>query len=109
GYGDMAPKTVLGRVVTGCWIVISIVMATSLIAGIASTLTLSGIGTNSISTAEQLAGRNVAAVTGSPGETFARVNGARVSPAETLEEAYGLLDARLVDAIVFAGRNCSTT
>ena len=101
GYGDLAPKTFLGRLVTAVWIVISVIMATSLVAGIASTLTLTGMSTNAITTAEELHGRNVAALAGSPGESFAREYGARVRRVESLDRAYSLMQQRAVDAVVF--------
>ena len=41
GYGDKAPITLLGRIITGCWMVISIIFATSMVAGIAISSELS--------------------------------------------------------------------
>lgn len=101
GYGDMAPKTPLGRLVTGIWIVISFIAATSLVAGIASTLTLTGINSQIIGTAEQLRGKPVAVLTDSPGQMFAQRYGARINGVDTLADAYNLLEQRTVDAIVF--------
>ncbi len=101
GYGDMAPKTPLGRLVTGAWIVISFVAAASLLAGIASTLTLTGMSSQVIATAEQLQGHAVAAVADSPGEDFALRYGARVRDVESLEAAYQQIQQRAVDAVVF--------
>jgi polar amino acid transport system substrate-binding protein len=101
GYGDLAPKTRLGRTVTGLWIVISVITASSLVAGIASTLTLTGLRNSSIATAEQLSGRTVAVLANSPGEDFARRYGAQLREVETLREAYELLSRRAVDAVVF--------
>ncbi len=101
GYGDLAPRTFLGRLVTAIWIVISVIMATSLVAGIASTLTLTGMTTNTITTAEELRGREVAVLSGSPGESFARNYGAKVSGVDSLAKAYQLIEAKTVDAIVF--------
>ncbi len=101
GYGDLAPKTFLGRLVTAVWIVISVIMATSLVAGIASTLTLTGMSTNAITTAEEMHGRTVAALAGSPGEAFAREYGAKVRAVESLESAYALMKQRTADAVIF--------
>jgi polar amino acid transport system substrate-binding protein len=101
GYGDIAPRTLLGRVVTGIGIVILVITATSLIAGIASTLTLTGISTSVISTADQLSEHRVAVLADSPGETFARRYGARLRGVGSLQQGYTLLKQRAVDALVF--------
>jgi polar amino acid transport system substrate-binding protein len=101
GYGDLAPRTRMGRLVTGVWILISIIMASSLVAGIASTLTLAGMTGSVISTAEQLTGKTVAVLANSPGEVFARNYGGRLREVETLQQGYELLKRRAVDAVVF--------
>lgn len=101
GYGDLAPKTRLGRTVTGVWIIISIITASSLVAGIASTLTLTGLKTTVITTAEQLAGKTVAVLADSPGEEFAQRYSARMRGVESLASGYELLSRRDVDAVVF--------
>ncbi len=101
GYGDLTPKTRLGRAVTGLWIVISVITASSLVAGIASTLTLTGLRTSMVSTAEQLRGKTVAVLANSPGEGFARDNGAWLREVNSLDAAYGLLSNRTVSAVVF--------
>lgn len=101
GYGDMAPRTVLGRIVTGIWIIISVIAATSLVAGIASTLTLTGINTELIASAEQLRNRSASTLADSPGQAFAARYGARVRGVATLPESVALLEQRAVDAVIF--------
>lgn len=101
GYGDKAPLTTRGRVVMGCWMVISIIFATSMVAGIASTLTLSGLGTSSIATAQELSGKKVATVSGSPAEIFIKKHNAKEVAIQTLEQGYNLLKKGDVDAVVF--------
>ncbi len=101
GYGDLAPKTRLGRMVTGVWILISVVAASSLVAAIGSTLTLTGLRSSAIATAEDLTGKSVAVLTNSPGEEFARRFGARLRGVESLERGYELLRDEAVDAVVF--------
>ncbi|HET7622369.1 MAG TPA: transporter substrate-binding domain-containing protein [Gemmatimonadaceae bacterium] len=101
GYGDRAPITFWGRIVTSAWIIISLVGATTMIAGIASTLTLSGMKTSDISTAADLAKRSVAAVPGSPSEALSRRYGAARVAIESPEDGYRLLKSGLVDAVVY--------
>ncbi len=101
GYGDRAPKTFWGRLVTGTWMIVSLITATSLIAGIASTLTLTGLQTNVVSTAEQLRGKKVAAVPGTPGAVFARRYGAEIVNAQSIQEGYRLVHQRSAQAMVF--------
>jgi polar amino acid transport system substrate-binding protein len=72
-----------------------------LVAGIASTLTLTGLRTSVVSTAVQLRGKKVAVLANSPGEGFARDNGAWLRAVNSLDEAYGLLTNRSVAAVVF--------
>jgi polar amino acid transport system substrate-binding protein len=101
GYGDRAPVTFWGRMVTSAWIVISLLGATTMIAGIASVLTLSGMKTTDISTAAGLVGRSVGVVPGSPSEALARRYGAAIVPIESPQHGYDLLTSRRVDAIVY--------
>ncbi len=77
------------------------ITASSLVAGIASTLTLTGLRTSMVSTAEQLRGKTVAVLANSPGEGFARDNGAWLREVNSLDAAYGLLSNRTVSAVVF--------
>lgn len=101
GYGDKAPVTLAGRIVTGAWIVVSIIFATSMVAGIASTLTLSSMGSSTITNIEGVDGRKAATVAGSPSEAFLRENGAKVVGVGTLDEAMAQLENGEVDAVVY--------
>jgi polar amino acid transport system substrate-binding protein len=60
GYGDFAPKTILGRFIIGTWMIVSLIMATSFVAGIASTLTLTGSQEKTITAINQLSDKKVA-------------------------------------------------
>lgn len=101
GYGDLAPRTFWGRFTAGAWMVVSLIFATSLIAGFASVLTLSGIHTSSIKTAEELSGKKVAAVISSPAEDFVRENGGRLVGIENISQGYQMMKQKKVDAVVF--------
>lgn len=101
GYGDRAPVTAAGKVICGVWMVIAVLSATSLLAGIASTLTLSGLATSTIAVADDLKGARVATVAGSPAAQLTRSHGGKVVAVESLEQALGMLDADEVDAVVY--------
>lgn len=101
GYGDKAPVTLWGRIIAGVWMVVSIIFATSMVAGIASTLTLSGLGDSTINTIEQLSGKSAAAVLGSPAEQFLKDHFVKEYPYPTLEEAMKALGDKKVDAVIF--------
>jgi polar amino acid transport system substrate-binding protein len=101
GYGDMAPITLKGRVIAGIWMVITLIFAGSMIAGIASTLTLSGLGTSTIDKIEEISGKNTATITGSPAIAFIKENKAKVTQVNSLPEAMQLLKDKKVDAVVY--------
>lgn len=101
GYGDKAPVTLLGRIITGAWMVISIIFATSMVAGIASILTLSSLESTTISTIEQLSSRQVATISGSTSEDFLNKSKVKVVRANNLIEAVAMLENKEVEAVAF--------
>lgn len=101
GYGDKAPITVWGRIIAGTWMVVSIIFATSMVAGIASTLTISSLSTTTITNVEQLNNRKVATISDSPSEAFIQEYHAQIVGTNTLIEAIDLLKNKKVDAVVY--------
>lgn len=101
GYGDIAPVTLMGRIVAGSWMVISIIFATSMVAGIASTLTLTAMKHSVIAEADDLKERRIGVLEGSPAVEFVEDYGGTEIPFQNLEEGYELLKSKKVDAIVF--------
>lgn len=101
GYGDKAPITLVGRIIAGTWMIISIIFATSMVAGIASTLTLASLGTSPISNIEQLANKNVATISNSPSEAFIEEHNANALGVNSLEEAISRLKNGEVVAVFY--------
>lgn len=101
GYGDRAPITFWGRIIAGSWMVVSLIFATTMVAGIASTLTLTGLNTTVIATANDLSGKKTAVIAGSPSEEFAKKYGAQIVPIKTLQQGYDLLRKKQADAVVY--------
>jgi polar amino acid transport system substrate-binding protein len=101
GYGDKSPVTFWGRIIAGSWMVISLIFATTMVAGIASTLTLTGMNATVISTANELSEKKVAVVDNSPAEFFVKTYGAKITAIQSLKEGYDLLKKKQVDAVVY--------
>jgi polar amino acid transport system substrate-binding protein len=101
GYGDIAPKTFRGRVVAGAWMVTSLAFATTMIAGIASVLTLTGLGSSGIRDAGDLAGKRIATIGGSPAEEFVLAHGGKVTRIAEVADGFSLLERGKADAFVF--------
>ena len=101
GYGDKAPVTFAGRVIAGSWMVISIIFATSMVAGIASTLTLSSLGSSTVSNIEELSGKKVATIGASPSALFLKESKAKPIEVQTLSEAMEKLKNKEVEAVVY--------
>lgn len=101
GYGDRAPVTFWGRIIAGGWMVISIIFATTMVAGIASTLTLSGLETSTITNITQVSGKKVATVENSPAGDFVKKYNAREISVDKLQTAFQKLKDKEVVAIVY--------
>ena len=101
GYGDKAPITLMGRIIAGAWMVISIISATTMVAGIASTLSISSNETSIISNIEQLSGRKTATISGSSSEDLLRRTNAKIVLVSKLDKALDKLENKEVDALVF--------
>lgn len=101
GYGDLAPRTIMGRIVLGGWMVIALVSATSLLAGLAGTIALSNSDGQKIEAAGDLDGIKVAVVRNSPSVEFVSKYEGKKVYVENLEEAMSLLKKDAVKAVVF--------
>ena len=68
GYGDIAVKTRGGRLMISIWMIISMISASSLTAGIATAFTLSSLTHTSISYLVSIKGKRIGGIRGSTGE-----------------------------------------
>ncbi len=100
GYGDRVPVTMAGRILAGGWMVIAMITASSLTAGIATTLTLSQLDQSVVASADDLDGRRVGVVRGTVGAEFTTSLGARPVPFASLDAAIAALEKEQVLAVV---------
>ena len=103
GYGDRFPVTLLGRLVAGIWMILSLVVVTSLTAGIATTLAIafSDQPSQRFNGPSDLKGARVSTIgKGSAQASWAKFYKARVSETEHLSEAIKLLANGQVDGVV---------
>jgi len=101
GYGDRVPHTAPGRIVTGAWMLISLVVVSSLTAFLATTLTLSGLDSGAIAHAQDLDGRKVAVVDGTTSVAFARRFSAVLIREDDLESAVQAVIDGEAEALVY--------
>ena len=101
GYGDRAPITKVGRVITSIWMLVAMIGASSLTATIATALTVSQMDGGGLSSLNKLRRRRVAVVKGTPGVALARRYGARLQIVVSKEEALELTGKRKVDAMLY--------
>ena len=101
GYGDKAPITLAGRILGGIWMVIAMITASSLTAGIATALTLAQLDRGAIETAGELGDHRVATVLGTTADAFLHRYEAEIVPAPDVESAVHELTEGHVDAVVY--------
>lgn len=101
GYGDYAPRTPAGRVVMGSWMIISLILATSFVAGIATTLSLTTQQDKTITSMQQLEGKKVAVPDYK--KIMDRVRNVDGTPiaVQSVSEGYKMLKDKKVDALIY--------
>ena len=100
GYGDKVARGVKGRVFALVWIALGTLVFASFTASIASTLAVNELRSG-ISGPSDLPGHRVAAVSQSAGEAYLTSVGVGPVLVGEIGEAYSLLEAGEVDAVVF--------
>ena len=101
GYGDKTPKTHLGRAIAMVLIIFGYVAFAWFTATITSAVTVSELQ-GAINGPEDLPGKSVAVVAHSTSEKYLRrIPGVRLVPLARIEDAYAMLEAGKVDAVVY--------
>ncbi|MGK7932204.1 MAG: transporter substrate-binding domain-containing protein [Microcystaceae cyanobacterium] len=103
GYGDKAPITKSGRTITGVWMLITTVAASSLTAGLASALTifLSGDTSEKFTRPTEIADQRIAVIEGTTGEVWGNTYEARLVKATDLEQAVQKVLNNQAEAVLF--------
>ena len=100
GYGDKVARGTRGRVLALVWIALGTLVFASFTAAIASSLAVNELRSE-ISGPADLAGRRVATVTNSAGETYLPSIGLGPVLVDDIDDAYVLLSGGEVEAVVF--------
>lgn len=103
GYGDFAPKTTAGRFIIGVWMVISLILATSFVAGIATTFSISSKDDISITELNQLQQKRVAVPNYKKIKGLIRDFQGIPIAVDDVSEGYQLLMEKKVDAVIYDG------
>ena len=101
GYGDRVPITPAGRVVAGVWMLLSLVVVSSLTAFLATALTVAQLDNTTIGHASDLADRDVAVVDGTTSVAFANRFRADLVREDSLEAAIRAVVDGDADAVVY--------
>ena len=102
GYGDRTAKTVLGRLFAMGWMFLSLLLVAGFTANITSQLTLSQFQ-GVIQGPADLPGKRIATVAGSTGAAYLDERRIAYQGVEVVEDAYTLLKAGEIDAVVYDG------
>ena len=101
GYGDMAPKTPMGRFVSLVWMFTSLLMVSAVIASVSSTLTLAK-SSPLISGPDDLSKARIASINSSSSDAYLQNRGLKAhSYYPTVSEALTAISEGKADAIVY--------
>lgn len=100
GYGDIAPRTVGGRLLGLVWMLAALIIVSFFTASITSALTVGQLS-NRVRSADDLASMKVATLPDSTSEAWLRGRNLAFTPARDLEQALQQLSSGKVDAVVY--------
>lgn len=101
GYGDYAPRSPAGRFILGAWMIISLILATSFVAGIATTFSKTSSEDKTITSLNHLKDKKVAVPNYKKIINKVRDSEGRPVPVGDISEAYQMLLNKKVDAIIY--------
>lgn len=100
GYGDVAPRSIGGRVLGLVWMLMALIVVSFFTASITSSLTVGQLSSR-ISSADDLAGMRVASVPGSTSGAWLQGEKIDYKREQTLDQSLQDLAAGRVDAVVY--------
>lgn len=100
GYGDITVKSRGGRLSIAAWMIVSMISASSLTAGIATSFTLATINRSVFDSFGAIKGKRIASVKGSLSEEKVQENKGISVPVSDIKEAIELLKQKKVDAVI---------
>jgi len=100
GYGDMTPKTLGGRLIALFWMFASLLLVSSIIAGVASTLTVAKME-HLISTPEDLARGKIASIRHSVSDKYLQKRNIYPVYYENVYDGLAAVSEQKVDAMVY--------
>lgn len=101
GYGDYAPRSPAGRFILGAWMIISLILATSFVAGIATTFSKTSTEDKTITSLNHLKDKKVAVPNYKKIIDKVRDSEGMPVPVGDVTEAYKMLLNKKVDAIIY--------
>lgn len=101
GYGDYAPRTPMGRFVIGSWMVILLILATSFVAGIATTFSQTSSEDKTITSLSHIQNKKVAVPNYKKIIDKIRDSEGIPVPVNDVSEAYEKLMDKKVDAVIY--------
>ncbi|MCB1173187.1 MAG: transporter substrate-binding domain-containing protein [Leptospiraceae bacterium] len=87
GYGDVSPRTTKGRLLTSVWMLVSMLISSSIIAVMTTAFTLAEIKTSAIQEPQDLRHKRVAVIAGTTGAGFAAEHGAIPLEFQSVDQA----------------------
>lgn len=100
GYGDVAPRTVPGRLIGMVWMLTALIVVSFFTASITSALTVGQLSQR-VRSIDDLASMRVASIPGSTSALWMRAHQLQATDADDLDRALAALDAGKVDAVVY--------
>jgi ABC-type amino acid transport substrate-binding protein len=100
GYGDLVPRSMIGRAIALIWMFSGIIFIAYFTANVTSALTIQRLE-GTIQGPSDLPGKRVGTIRGSTASTWLYGNAIRVEEFEQIDEAFARLEAGEIEAIVY--------